>query len=80
MSMTFRNVPFAARQHAGPRDARDEPVLRPRPAPARLARRLPIVLPSVGVVVELRALASGDNAREPRLAMPRRTTQPAPLP
>jgi len=49
-------------QHAGRRDARNEPLLRPRRAPARLARGLPVALPSVGVV-ELRTLASGDNAR-----------------
>src|SRR3954466_6578798 len=37
-------------------------------------------MPGVGVVVELRPLAPGDDAKEPRLALPRRAAQPAPLP
>src|SRR5439155_8141000 len=67
-------------QHARPPDARHEPLLRSRPTPARFARGLPIALSCMGIVVELRALASGDGAAKPRLEMPRRTTQPAPLP
>ena len=66
-------------QHAGPPDARDEPLLRPGPTPARFAGGLPVALSCVGVVVELHALASGDGAGKPRLAVPRRTPQPAPL-
>src|SRR5271157_3252675 len=67
-------------QHARPPDARDEPLLRPRSAPTRLARGLSVALPSLGVAVELCTLASGDGAGEPGLAMPRRTAQPKPLP
>jgi len=36
-------------------------------------------LSRVGVVVELHTLAPGDDAEEPRLAVPRRTSQPAPV-
>ena len=43
-------------------------------------RGVPAALPGVGVAVELRALASGDDAGERGLAVPRRATQPAPLP
>src|SRR4051794_1618319 len=67
-------------QHARPDDARDEPLLRPRPAPARLARRLPSPLRGLGPAGELRLLASGDRARERGLAMPRRTPQSPSLP
>ena len=61
-------------------DARDEPLLRPRPTPARLARGLPAALPSVGVVVELRPWHPATTRENEGLAMPRRTAQPAPLP
>jgi hypothetical protein len=47
--------------HARPPDAGDEPVLRPRSTPPRLAGRLPTPLPGVGAVVELRAVAPGDS-------------------
>src|SRR5262249_43928282 len=67
-------------QHARPPDAGDEPVLRPRPTPARRARAVPVALPRVGVVVELHAVAPGDGAGERGLGLPRRTTQPTPVP
>ena len=35
---------------------------------------VPIALPRLGLVVQLHALASGDGAGKPRLAVPRRTT------
>ena len=44
------------------------------------SRRRAVALPGLGVAVELRPLAPGDDAKEPRLALPRRTAQPAPLP
>ena len=44
------------------------------------SRGVSAALPGVGVVVELRALAPGDDARERRLALPRRAAQPAPIP
>ncbi len=66
-------------QHARSSDAGDEPRLRPRPTPARLAEGVPTALSRVGVVVELHTLAPGDAAEEPRLAVPRRTSQPAPV-
>src|SRR3954451_5535891 len=66
-------------QQARSCDAGDEPLLRSRPTPARLARGVPTALPRVGVVVELPALAPGDDAEEPGLAVPRRTPQPAPV-
>src|SRR3954454_23836607 len=37
-------------------------------------------MPGLGVAVGLRPLAPGDGAEEPRLALPRRAAQPAPLP
>ena len=49
-------------QHAGPPDARNEPLLRPRPTSARHARRLSVALSCVGVVMELHPLAPGDGA------------------
>ena len=66
-------------QHARSSDAGDEPLLRPRPTPARLAGGVPTARSRVGVVVELHTLAPGDDAEEPRLAVPRRTSQPAPV-
>ena len=39
----------------------------------------PVARPRVGVVVELRPLAPSDDATEPRLVLPRRTPQPAPV-
>ena len=65
--------------HVGSPDAGDEPLLRPRPTPPRLAGGVPHALPRVGVVVELRALAPGDDEAEPGLALPRRTPQSTPL-
>ena len=67
-------------QHARPADAWDESLLRPRSAPAWLAGGLSAALPGLGVAVELRPLAPGDDARERRLAVPRRAAQPASLP
>ena len=62
-------------QHARPSDARDEPLLRSGPTPARLAGGLPIALSCMGLVVQLHALAPERSARaKPRLAVPRRTT------
>src|SRR5690606_33341533 len=55
-------------QHARSDDARDEPLLRPRPAPARLARRLPAPLPGLGPAGELRPLAPGGRPRERGMA------------
>ena len=50
-------------QHAGPGDAGDEPVLRGRPAPARLARRLPTPLPGLGVAVRTSGRGTRRSAR-----------------
>ena len=67
--------PGCGRYRSGP-TALDLPAIQ---TPARFLRCLPIALPCVGVVVELHALASGDGAGKPRLAVPRRTPQPSPL-
>src|SRR5512142_2005272 len=81
---TVNRVPAPRRaphqQHARPPDAGDEPVLRPRPASARLARGLPAALPRLGIAVELHAVAPGYDPGERRLALSCRTPQPAPLP
>jgi hypothetical protein len=51
-------------QHARQVDARDESLLRPWSAPAWLAGSFSAALPGLGVAVELRPLAPGDDARE----------------
>ena len=64
-------------QHARPDHARDEPLLRPGPTPARLACGVSVALPGVGVALERRALAPSDGAEEPRLAISGRAPQSA---
>src|SRR5512135_2553363 len=67
-------------QHAGQDHAGYEPLLRGWPAPARLLRGEPVALSGVGTAVELRAVEPSHDAGQRRLAVPRRTPQPAPLP
>src|SRR5262249_28336717 len=67
-------------QHAGPADARDEPVLRPGAAPARRARRLRAARAGVGTAVQLPTVAPGGGQGQRRLALPGRAPQPPPLP
>ncbi len=66
-------------QDVGSPAAGDEPLLRSRPTPSRLAGGVPVARPRVGVVVELLALAPSDDAEERGLALPCRTSQPTPL-
>ena len=56
------------------------PILVGRHTPPRLTASQSVALPRVGLAVQLRAVASGDDAGERGLEVPCRTTQPAPLP
>jgi hypothetical protein len=66
-------------QHAGPGDAVDGPLLRQRPAPARVGGGLSAARAGLGAAAQLPAVAPGGGAGQRRPREPGGTVEPTPL-